>query len=122
MVQALVDCRLFVSHLEDSEPGFSIAHEALLRRWSRARDWIDSHREGLAAKARLFHQARRWQQQQCSRDFLLPQGKPLTEALALKNDPLLELDPVSEVMLPPPAPEGSASGASRARPSCFYAS
>ncbi|PSS68147.1 nSTAND1 domain-containing NTPase [Shewanella algae] len=96
LVQALVDCRLFVSHLEDSEPGFSIAHEALLRRWSRARDWIDSHREGLAAKARLFHQARRWQQQQCSRDFLLPQGKPLTEALALKNDPLLELDPVSE--------------------------
>ncbi|AYV15164.1 winged helix-turn-helix domain-containing protein [Shewanella algae] len=96
LVQALVDSRLFVSHLEDSEPGFSIAHEALLRRWSRARDWIDSHREGLAAKARLFHQARRWQQQQCSRDFLLPQGKPLTEALALKNDPLLELDPVSE--------------------------
>lgn len=96
LVQALVDSRLFVSHLEDSEPGFSIAHEALLRRWSRARDWIDSHREGLAAKARLFHQARRWQQQQCSRDFLLSQGKPLTEALALKNDPLLELDPVSE--------------------------
>ncbi|WP_335909019.1 winged helix-turn-helix domain-containing protein [Shewanella indica] len=96
LVQALVDSRLFVSHLEDSEPGFSIAHEALLRRWSRARNWIDSHREGLAAKARLFHQARRWQQQQCSRDFLLPQGKPLTEALALKNDPLLELDPVSE--------------------------
>ncbi|WP_226563667.1 nSTAND1 domain-containing NTPase [Shewanella chilikensis] len=96
LVQALVDSRLFVSHLEDSEPGFSIAHEALLRRWFRARDWIDSHREGLAAKARLFHQARRWQQQQCSRDYLLPQGKPLTEALALKNDPLLELDPVSE--------------------------
>ena len=42
LVKAMVDNRLFVSHLQYDKACFSIAHEALLRRWPRATQWITS--------------------------------------------------------------------------------
>ncbi|MDP9108780.1 MAG: winged helix-turn-helix domain-containing protein, partial [Pseudomonadota bacterium] len=44
VVTTLVDTRLFVSELVGAEPGFGVAHEALLRRWPRVTEWIDAHR------------------------------------------------------------------------------
>ncbi|MBT1444079.1 winged helix-turn-helix domain-containing protein [Shewanella sp. JM162201] len=95
LVQALVDSRLFVSHLEDAEPSFSVAHEALLRRWQRAASWIEAHRQHLALQARIFHQANRWQQGGRERDYLLGEGKPLLEARQLLDEPVLRLDDIS---------------------------
>lgn len=92
LVQALVDSRLFVSHLDGAEPSFSVAHEALLRRWRRAASWIEEHRRLLALKARVFHQALRWQRSGRERDYLLGPGKPVLEARQLLADNQLILD------------------------------
>ena len=92
LVQALVDSRLFVSHLDGAEPSFSVAHEALLRRWRRAASWIEEHRRLLALKARVFHQALRWQRSGRERDYLLGSGKPVLEARQLLADNQLILD------------------------------
>ncbi|WP_394203554.1 winged helix-turn-helix domain-containing protein [Shewanella waksmanii] len=83
LVQAMVDSRLFVSHLQNEAACFSIAHEALLRRWPRATEWIADHQESLAAKSRLHYLAKRWQDEHKSPAYLLPAGKPLQEAQAL---------------------------------------
>ncbi|CAM5225289.1 transcriptional regulator [Alishewanella longhuensis] len=55
LVQTLVEQRLFVSHLQQGEPCFSVAHEALLRRWPRATAWISEHHDSLSIKSRLLH-------------------------------------------------------------------
>lgn len=92
LVQALVDQRLFVSHLQQGEASFGIAHEALLRRWPRATDWIDKHKAALTQMARLRHQAQRWQQEGRNSAYLLADGKPLQDAAALATNPLFSLD------------------------------
>lgn len=92
LVQALVDSRLFVSHLDGAEPSFSVAHEALLRRWRRASRWIEEHRQLLALQSRLFHQASRWHGAGRERDYLLGPGKPMLEARQLLQHRQLVLD------------------------------
>lgn len=80
LVAALVDARLFVSELVGAEPGFGVAHEALLRRWPRATAWIDEHRHALRVRGRLQLLTARWVDEGRSADLLLPQGKQLDEA------------------------------------------
>ncbi|MCL1057244.1 winged helix-turn-helix domain-containing protein [Shewanella gelidimarina] len=93
LVQAMVDSRLFVSHLQNGEPCFSIAHEALLRRWPRATSWIDEHNTSLQIKSRLYHLAKRWRKEHKNSAYLLADGKPLNEALALQDNPLFTIEP-----------------------------
>ncbi|WP_052074748.1 winged helix-turn-helix domain-containing protein [Shewanella mangrovi] len=92
LVEVMVERRLFVSQLHQGLPGFHIAHEALLRRWPRARDWINKHKDMLAQKARLFHSARRWLMEARASAYLLQEGKPLHDAQQLMQNPLLALD------------------------------
>jgi DNA-binding winged helix-turn-helix (wHTH) protein/tetratricopeptide (TPR) repeat protein/energy-coupling factor transporter ATP-binding protein EcfA2 len=91
-VQAMVNSRLFVSHLQNNEPCFSLAHEALLRRWSRANEWISAHKDSLTIKSRLQQLTERWLKEDRSSAYLLPQGKPLEEAISLQNMPVFTLD------------------------------
>jgi tetratricopeptide (TPR) repeat protein len=91
-VQAMVDSRLFVSHLQNNEPCFSLAHEALLRRWPRASEWISLHKDSLTIKSRLQQLTERWLKENKSSAYLLPQGKPLEEALSLQDMPVFTLD------------------------------
>jgi DNA-binding winged helix-turn-helix (wHTH) protein/energy-coupling factor transporter ATP-binding protein EcfA2 len=91
-VQAMVESRLFVSHLQNNEPCFSLAHEALLRRWPRASEWITLHKDSLTIKSRLQQLTERWLKEDKSSAYLLPQGKPLEEALSLQNMPVFTLD------------------------------
>ena len=93
LVQAMVDSRLFVSHLQNDEPCFSIAHEALLRRWPRATSWIEAHLSDLQIKSRLYHLAKRWRKEHKNSAYLLADGKPLKEALALQQNPLFTIEP-----------------------------
>ncbi|MGI2114169.1 winged helix-turn-helix domain-containing protein [Shewanella frigidimarina] len=93
LVKAMVDNRLFVSHLQQDQPCFSIAHEALLRRWPRATQWITEHKDSLAIKSRLQHQSNRWLAESKSNAYLLAEGKPLTEASTLLNNQLFNLEP-----------------------------
>lgn len=92
LVQAMVDSRLFVSHLQNGEPCFSIAHEALLRRWPRATAWISEHNDSLSIKSRLQHLSTRWLSEAKHSAYLLADGKPLKEAQSLSQNPLFDLD------------------------------
>ncbi|MQA41408.1 AAA family ATPase [Rugamonas sp. FT29W] len=83
-VTALIDARLFVSDLVAGVPVFGIPHEAILRRWERMSEWIDTHRGALRARARLALHARRWQDEGRPGDLLLPSGKLLDEARLLQ--------------------------------------
>ncbi|TMO03511.1 winged helix-turn-helix domain-containing protein [Pseudoalteromonas sp. S558] len=92
LVQAMVDSRLFVSHLQNQEAYFSLAHEALLRQWPRAKQWINDHKDALAIKSRLHHHTQQWLNEHKSNAYLLAPGKPLQEAVTLLNDNIFELD------------------------------
>jgi eukaryotic-like serine/threonine-protein kinase len=83
LVQALVDAHLFVSDLHGGAPAFSIAHEALLRRWPRVVAWIDEHRQALQTRSRISAQAKRWQDSGRKRDMLLPSGTQANQARQL---------------------------------------
>ncbi|GIU23532.1 transcriptional regulator [Shewanella colwelliana] len=92
LVQAMVDSRLFVSHLQHGEACFSIAHEALLRCWPRVTAWIEAHHDSLSIKSRLFHLSQRWLSEDKQSAYLLADGKPLHEADALRLNPFFSLD------------------------------
>lgn len=99
LVQAMVNSRLFVSHLQNNEPCFSLAHEALLRRWPRANEWINAHKDSLTIKSRLQQLTERWLKEDKSSAYLLPQGKPLEEALSLQSMPVFTLDADEQALL-----------------------
>jgi len=92
LVQAMVDSRLFVSHLQNQEACFSLAHEALLRQWPRAKQWINDHKDALAIKSRLHHHTQQWLNEHKSSAYFLAPGKPLQEAVTLLNDNIFKLD------------------------------
>ncbi|MFS1440128.1 diguanylate cyclase [Shewanella sp. 10N.286.48.A6] len=92
LTQAMVNSRLFVSHLQNGQACFSIAHEALLRRWPRATAWISEHNDSLRIKSRLHHLTKRWLAENKHKAYLLAEGKPLKEAQALKHNPLFAQD------------------------------
>lgn len=85
LVQALVDSRLLVSDLVAGTPTFGVAHEALLRRWTRATAWIDQHRALLRVRSRVSVQAGRWLEAGRNPDLLLPAGRQLEEAVLLEG-------------------------------------
>ncbi|WP_115557107.1 winged helix-turn-helix domain-containing protein [Xanthomonas campestris] len=80
LVDAFVQARLFVSELVAGEPGFAVAHEALLRQWPRASEWIHETRRLLQARKRLQLAAQRWASEGRRDDHLLNSGRPLSEA------------------------------------------
>lgn len=90
-VELMVEHRLFVSHLYQDKACFKVAHEAVLRRWQRVQGWIQQHQSALVSKGRLEQQTKQWLQDNKSKAFLLTQGKPLTDALALNADTSLTL-------------------------------
>lgn len=98
-VQAMVDSRLFVSHLQNSEACFSVAHEALLRKWSRATDWINAHRDSLSAKSRLRQLTDNWLAEEKNSAYLLAEGKPLQEAMSLTHHSHFELDEDEQLLV-----------------------
>ncbi|WP_022971613.1 winged helix-turn-helix domain-containing protein, partial [Xanthomonas maliensis] len=80
LAEAFVQARLFVGTLIAGEAGFALAHEALLRQWPRAVEWIHENRRLLQARRRLQLAARRWASEGRRRDHLLNSGRPLSEA------------------------------------------
>lgn len=80
LAEAFVQARLFVSELVGGEPGFGVAHEALLRQWPRAQEWVSDNRHLLHARERLQRAAQRWAAEGRRSDHLLNPGRPLHEA------------------------------------------
>ncbi|MFL6673087.1 MAG: winged helix-turn-helix domain-containing protein [Massilia sp.] len=91
VVAAFVESRLFVSELMGDVPGFGIAHEAILRRWPRMREWIETHKGALLERGRLAQLAARWASEGRSADLLLPRGKQLEAAKAVQESGVFTL-------------------------------
>jgi hypothetical protein len=64
-----------------------VAHEALIRTWPRLREWIDSNREKMRARAALLQAKVDWEQNHRRDDMLLPAGLQLERARNLLADP-----------------------------------
>ena len=94
LVDAFVAARLLVTDRADSgEAVVRVAHEALLNHWPRLTAWLDEDRDFLRVRARVADAASRWHQEGRRPDFLLPTGKPLTEALDLLSRRRADLEP-----------------------------
>lgn len=91
-VRQLIDARLLVSLLEDDEPCFTLAHEALLRHWPRVADWVQTHRADLRARARIAEMASRWAAEGQRREHLIPRGQLLADAKRLSREAHPPLD------------------------------
>ena len=87
LAETFVCARLFVGELQHGRPVFGVAHEALLRQWPRAREWIVDNRRLLQARARLRRATARWVEEGRSADFLLNPGQPLSEAREAASHP-----------------------------------
>jgi DNA-binding winged helix-turn-helix (wHTH) protein/tetratricopeptide (TPR) repeat protein len=85
LVDAFVAGRLFVSALHDGQPHVGVVHEALLRQWPRAAEWVQENRRLLMAKARLERAAKRWVEEGRTDDHLLNPGRPLEEAFEVSS-------------------------------------
>ncbi|MDJ0841370.1 MAG: protein kinase [Acidobacteriota bacterium] len=98
LLQRLVKARLLTT-LRDAKRGvdqIDVAHEALIRKWSRIRDWMAEDRETARQLNQLRTQAQIWDQAGRDRDHL-PRGGPLyrmQELVERESDHLgdLELD------------------------------
>ncbi|UXA51391.1 winged helix-turn-helix domain-containing protein [Xanthomonas prunicola] len=99
LVDAFVHARLFVSELVAGEPGFAVAHEALLRQWPRAADWIHENRRLLQARKRLQLAAQRWAAEGRRTDHLLNSGRPLSEAREAARRMPQDLDALDHAFL-----------------------
>jgi WD40 repeat protein/energy-coupling factor transporter ATP-binding protein EcfA2 len=71
----------------DARPTVEVAHEALIRTWSRLRGWIDDNREKLRARAAVLQVKAEWEKQGRREDLLLPAGFQLERARELIADP-----------------------------------
>ena len=99
LVQALVDARLLVSDLaSDSTVHVAVAHEALIRHWPRAVQWLDANRELLRIRERVRTAATRWTHEERRSEYLLSTGKPFVEAVLLRNSDV-RLDPLEQAFI-----------------------
>ena len=92
LVRCFIEQRLFVSELDAGKPVYSAAHESLFRHWPRISKWVDDNRRLLQQRSRLSVAHHRWIEEGERRDFLLPHGSQLDEALGLAADRRIVLD------------------------------
>ncbi len=60
VVSELVAARLLSQDDDGQESTIEVAHEALIRKWPRLREWIDEDRAGLVQKRRVVQAAQQW--------------------------------------------------------------
>jgi eukaryotic-like serine/threonine-protein kinase len=77
---AFIRARLFVGDHHNGRATIGVVHEALLRRWPRAVEWVQNNRRLLQARARMKRATYRWVEEGRSPDHLLNPGMPLIEA------------------------------------------
>ena len=82
LIATFVKERLFFTDRDAStgEPILTLSHEALLRCWPRAAQWIEHNRDFLRVRARLREALRAWNENARATDYLLSPGKPLEDA------------------------------------------
>lgn len=84
LARAFVEARLFTADTDEhGRAVVTIAHEALLRHWPRVQEWVRDNAEVLRARARLESAAALWRDEGEPDERLLPEGKPLADAVDL---------------------------------------
>lgn len=82
---------------EDGVRHAEIVHEALLQRWNRLREWIESNRDNLRIRERIRERMRLWQENNNRNDRLLPRGSELEDGRKLlhvaKDIPVADIKP-----------------------------
>lgn len=96
LTEAFISARLLVASGAQSgaDVTVSVAHEALLRNWRRARDWVSENVDYLRARARIATTARSWDMEGRPAGLLLPDGDLLAQAsrLAAQQGELNDLE------------------------------
>ena len=70
---AVLDAKI---NLHSASPAYvEVAHEALIRSWSRLRKWIDADRSGLRTHRRLTEAAKEWEDKRRHPEFLYSSGR-----------------------------------------------
>jgi len=64
-----------------------VAHEALIRRWSTLRAWVDGNREKLRARTAILRAKAEWEENSQNESYLLDPGVQLERARALIETP-----------------------------------
>lgn len=85
LAEAFVKARLFIAEDENGDACYRVTHEALLRRWPRAVDWIRENRRIISARIHLERAATRWDREGRRDDHLLNSGRPLDEAMDVRT-------------------------------------
>ncbi len=83
LVKCLADERLVITSVNQAtnKEEVEVAHEALIRYWSKLCRWLDEDRSGLLLRQRIEQEAREWSEAGKREDLLLLQGNRLQEAL-----------------------------------------
>jgi hypothetical protein len=76
MLKMLLDAHLITS----DEESIRLADEALIRKWKRLREWLDSDREGLRLERQLAEAMEEWEKMQRDPEMLY-RGARLAQAL-----------------------------------------
>ena len=85
VIRRLADARLVVTARDAAtgEETVEVTHEALIRKWTLLRGWVDADREFLRSKARIEAAAALWEGEKRDASRLLPAGRPLAEGEAI---------------------------------------
>lgn len=86
LTEALITARFLTTGQQDGTAVASLAHEALLRRWDRLKEWTDRNRDLLRLRATVEQSERRWCAGDRDRSLLLSPGLPLEEGRRLLRD------------------------------------
>ena len=99
-VRHLVEARLLTvtSEAEGDDPRVDIAHEALVRDWTRLRDWLDEDRAALLAREAIRDAAREWEERGREESYLA-RGQRLEQAQGLQEQPWLGLSALEREFL-----------------------
>jgi uncharacterized protein YjbI with pentapeptide repeats len=80
LVKKLADARLVVTSRDTvGHETVEVVHEALIRNWSKLRQWVDEKRQYLLERRKIERQAKEWQAANKQKDYLLD-GKQLSSA------------------------------------------
>ena len=88
LLEPFVEARLLVSRGDGGEGYVEVAHEALFAAWDRLNSWLEEEREALRVLGRVRREATAWEEAGCGNDLLLPPGRRLEEATALRESGL----------------------------------
>jgi WD40 repeat protein/energy-coupling factor transporter ATP-binding protein EcfA2 len=100
VVQKLAEAKLIVTSQrrqgEEEIAVVDIAHEALIRHWSRLRDLVDKNREAIKTERKIQAAAEEWKKQGKSTDYLF-KGSQLAQADEFQdNADTVTLSPLAE--------------------------